>query len=92
MLWCPGCCPAGVRATRLAVARRQEAEREAAGIIAAAHDRASGGNDPEPDSAAAAEELNRLVETLGTLKETALQGLEQVESLGDDIEAVVGER
>lgn len=78
---------------RHATARRLEAEQEAARIISAAKDRVVGIDAPPTDDpAAAADELNRLVETLGSLKKVARQGLEQAENLGAEIEAVIGEQ
>ena len=78
---------------RSAMARREQDEREAAEIISAARSRLS-----EPmalssgeDMGDAADELGRLVETLGSLKEAARQGLEQAASLGADIEAAIAD-
>jgi len=78
---------------RDASTRREEAEREAAAIITQARTRLSvtGASPPGTDPAAAADELERLVATLGALKEAAREGLEQAASLEADIEAVVAE-
>lgn len=78
---------------RAAVARREQAEREAAEIIAAAEARVARAGAPVADEHAseAADELSRLVETLGSLKEAARQGLEQAASLEADIESVIAE-
>ena len=74
-----------------AATRREEAEREAAAIIAQAKARLSeaGASPTTTDPAAAADELERLVATLGELKEAAREGLEQASSLEADIEAIV---
>ena len=78
---------------RDAVIRREEAEREAAAIISAAKARVSAADSPYSGSgsAAAADELESLVATLGALKEAAREGLEQTASLEADIAAAVGE-
>ena len=78
---------------RLAVARREQAEREAAEIIATARTRA-GERAPVSGSDAleAADELSRLVATLGSLKEAARHGLAQAASLEADIEAAIAQR
>ena len=78
---------------RLAMARREEAEREAAEILATARTRvATSATEPSgQDASEAADELSRLVETLGSLKKAARSGLEQAASLEADIEAVIAE-
>lgn len=78
---------------RSAMARREQAEREAAEIISAARSRLSGPLAPRSgeDIGDAADELGRLVETLGSLKEAARQGLEQAASLGADIDAAIAD-
>jgi cell division septum initiation protein DivIVA len=78
---------------RHALALRTEAEREAAAIVASAKARVSddGTRSMGGDATAAADELSRLVETLGSLKEASGQGLDQAVSLAADIELVVGE-
>jgi DivIVA domain-containing protein len=78
---------------RDAVARREQAEREAAEIIAAAKAKVAGAanGESEGEASEAADELSRLVETLGSLKEAARQGLAQAASLEADIEAVIAE-
>ena len=78
---------------RSAMARREQAEREAAEIISAARSRVLGSGTPDrgEDPGDAADELSRLVETLGSLKEAARQGLERAVSLEADIEAVIAE-
>lgn len=78
---------------RFATARRAEAEREAAAIIEAAKRRVAD-TEAAPateEAEAAADELGRLVQTLGSLKEAARKGLEEVVSLDADIEAVIGD-
>lgn len=79
---------------RDAAVRREQAEREAAAIVARAKAKVSviGEGSSGQDATAAADELGRLVATLGALKKTAREGLEQAASLEADIEAVVGER
>lgn len=78
---------------RAALARREQAEREAAEIIARAKAKAGRADEKDvPDAAAAADELSRLVATLGSLKEAARQGLQEAASLEADIEAVISER
>lgn len=78
---------------RSAMARREQAEREAAEIISAARSRLSEPMAPSSgeDIGDAADELGRLVEKLGSLKEAARQGLEQAASLGADIEAAIAD-
>lgn len=78
---------------RFATARRAEAEREAAAIIEAAKQRVAEteGATPDHEADAAADELGRLVQTLGSLKEAARKGLEEVASLDADIDAVIGD-
>lgn len=79
---------------RAALARREQAEREAEQIIAAAKQRVAE-SPPSTDervASEAADELSRLVATLGSLKDAARQGLEQAASLEADIEAVIAER
>lgn len=79
---------------KLAEARRHQAEQEAAEIIAAARARVSEMPEPatETNASDAADELSRLVATLGSLKEAARQGLAQAASLEADIESVIAER
>jgi hypothetical protein len=74
------------------LATRERAEREAAEIIAAAKERVATDAAPtEGQASAAADELSRLVETLGTLKDAARHGLAQAASLEADIESVIAE-
>ena len=80
-------------AERQAAARREEAERDAIAIIEAARSRVAGfDKEVAADVSEAAEELQRLMTTLGALKETARDGLQQVASIEADIDAVVAER
>ncbi len=78
---------------RAALARREQAEREAQEIIAAAKERVAdtAPTVDEGGASQAADELSRLVETLGSLKEAARQGLEEAASLEADIEAVIAD-
>jgi DivIVA domain-containing protein len=78
---------------RHALALRTEAEREAAAIVAAAQAKASAGGpgSSQGEATAAADELSRLVDTLGSLKEAARKGVDEAAALGADIELVVGE-
>jgi DivIVA domain-containing protein len=78
---------------RAAAARREQAEREAAEIIAVAEARVARSTATGDEGASgAADELSRLVATLGSLKEAARQGLEQAATLEADIESVIAER
>lgn len=76
---------------RRATERRMEAEHEAMAIIDDARSRASAGTAPGTEVAEAADELQKLMETLGALKETARDGLEQVASIEADIDAAAPE-
>ena len=77
---------------RVAAATREEAERAAFAIIDSARERASEPPGAEPSgAAAAAAELQDLLDTLGSLKEAAREGVQRAASLDAEIGTAVSD-